>query len=62
MKKIVAIHCNPRSTWNTATLVGEAAKGAEAQGAGQPGNVRLQGWFGSCAGSNSQCRWKDGCK
>ena len=33
MKKIVAINCSPRSTWNTATLVREAAKGAEAQGA-----------------------------
>ena len=33
MKKIVAINCSPRVTWNTATLVWEAAKGAEAQGA-----------------------------
>ena len=33
MKKIVAINCSPRSSWNTATLVREAAKGAEAQGA-----------------------------
>ena len=33
MKKIVAINCSPRSTWNTATLVREVAKGAEAQGA-----------------------------
>ena len=33
MKKIVAINCSPRSTWNTATLVREAAKGAEAQAA-----------------------------
>ncbi len=33
MKKIVAINCSPRSTWNTATLVREAAKGAEGQGA-----------------------------
>ena len=33
MKKMVAINCSPRSTWNTATLVREAAKGAEAQGA-----------------------------
>ena len=33
MKKIVAINCSPRVTWNTATLVREAAKGAEAQGA-----------------------------
>ena len=29
MKKIVAINCSPRSGWNTATLVREAAKGAE---------------------------------
>lgn len=33
MKKIIAINCSPRATWNTATLVREAAKGAEAQGA-----------------------------
>lgn len=33
MKKIVAINCSPRSTWNTATLVREAASGAEEQGA-----------------------------
>ena len=33
MKKIVAINCSPLATWNTATLVREAAKGAEAQGA-----------------------------
>lgn len=33
MKKIVAINCSPRSSWNTATLVREAAKGAEKQGA-----------------------------
>ena len=32
MKRIVAVNCSPRSTWNTATLVREAAKGAEAQG------------------------------
>ena len=33
MKKIVAINCSPRSAWNTATLVREAARGAEKQGA-----------------------------
>jgi len=33
MKKIIAINCSPRFTWNTATLVREAAKGAEEQGA-----------------------------
>ena len=33
MKKIVAINCSPRTAWNTATLLREAAKGAEAQGA-----------------------------
>ena len=33
MKKIVAINCSPRTTWNTATLVREATKGAQAQGA-----------------------------
>lgn len=29
MKKIVAINCSPRAVWNTATLVREAARGAE---------------------------------
>ena len=33
MKKIVAINCSPRTGWNTATLVREAAQGAEDQGA-----------------------------
>ena len=33
MKKIVAINCSPRATWNTAALVREAARGAEAMGA-----------------------------
>ncbi len=33
MKNIVAINCSPRSKWNTAALVSEAAKGAQAQGA-----------------------------
>ena len=33
MKKIIAINCSPRCTWNTATLVREAAKGAEGEGA-----------------------------
>ncbi|MBQ6833921.1 MAG: flavodoxin family protein [Lachnospiraceae bacterium] len=33
MKKIVAVNTSPRTTWNTAALVREAAKGAEAQGA-----------------------------
>ena len=33
MKKIVAINCSPRTAWNTATLVQEAAKGAEEQSA-----------------------------
>ena len=33
MKKIIAINCSPRTTWNTATLVREAAKGAEARDA-----------------------------
>ena len=33
MKKIVAINCSPRSSWNTAQLVREAARGAEAMGA-----------------------------
>ena len=33
MKRIVAINCSPRTAWNTATLVREASKGAQAQGA-----------------------------
>lgn len=33
MKKIIAINASPRTTWNTATLVREAAKGAETEGA-----------------------------
>ena len=33
MKKIVAVNCSPRTVWNTATLVREAAKGAECEGA-----------------------------
>lgn len=33
MKKIIAINASPRTTWNTASLVREAAKGAESKGA-----------------------------
>ena len=33
MKKIVVINCSPRVNMNTGTLVREAAKGAEAEGA-----------------------------
>ena len=33
MKKIVAVNCSPRASWNTAALVREAAKGAEQEGA-----------------------------
>lgn len=33
MKKIVAINASPRTSWNTGTLVQEAAKGAESNGA-----------------------------
>lgn len=33
MSKIVAINCSPRTNWNTAALVGEAAEGARSQGA-----------------------------
>ena len=29
MKKIVAINCSPRTVWNTATLVKDAAEGAK---------------------------------
>lgn len=33
MKKIVAINASPRAIWNTGTLIREAAKGAESEGA-----------------------------
>ena len=33
MKKIVAVNCSPRASWNTAVLVREAARGAEQEGA-----------------------------
>ena len=33
MKKIVAINCSPRTVWNTATLVKDAAEGAKEKGA-----------------------------
>ncbi len=33
MKKIIAINASPRTSWNTSSLVREAAKGAEAEGA-----------------------------
>jgi len=33
MKKILAINCSPRTAWNTAALVREAAEGAEGKGA-----------------------------
>jgi len=33
MKKFIAINASPRTTWNTASLVRKAAKGAESEGA-----------------------------
>ncbi len=33
VKKVIAINTSPRTVWNTATLVREAAKGAESEGA-----------------------------
>lgn len=33
MKQIVAINASPRTGWNTDTLIREAAKGAESEGA-----------------------------
>ena len=33
MKKIIAINASPRTVWNTGTLIREAAKGAESEGA-----------------------------
>jgi len=33
MKHIVAVNASPRTTWNTASLIQEAAKGAETEGA-----------------------------
>ena len=32
-KKIVAVNARPRKGWNTDTLINEAVKGAQAQGA-----------------------------
>ena len=32
-KKIVAVNAGPRKGWNTDTLINEAVKGAQAQGA-----------------------------
>ncbi len=32
-KKIIAVNASPRTDWNTATLIKEAAKGAESEGA-----------------------------
>lgn len=33
MKKVIAVNASPRTGWNTATLVREAARGAETEGA-----------------------------
>ncbi len=33
MKKIIAINASPRTNWNTATLIREAARGVESEGA-----------------------------
>lgn len=33
MKKIIAINASPRTSWNTGTLIREAVKGAESEGA-----------------------------
>ena len=69
MKKIVAINCSPRATWNTATLVREAAKGAEGEGAEVKGIdlYKLEKFTGcvSCFGCKlpdnlGKCICKDG--
>lgn len=41
MKKIIAINASPRTEWNTATLVKEAAKGAKSEGAISFDNPRI---------------------
>ena len=69
MKKIVAINASPRTGWNTAELVREAARGAESEGA--PVEVidlyRLDKFTGciSCFGCKllpheGKCVYKDG--
>lgn len=69
MKKIIAINGSPRSTWNTAELVREAAKGAESVGAEVEiiDLYRLEKFTGciSCFGcklpaSMGRCVYKDG--
>ena len=42
MKKIVAVNASPRTEWNTGTLVREAARGAESEGA----NVKVFDIYG----------------
>ena len=51
MKKIIAINASPRTNWNTALMVREAAKGAEAAGADFVGaeemaeKIQKENWF-----------------
>lgn len=68
-KRVVAINCSPRKTWNTATLVREAAEGAREAGA----EVELIDLYDlepltgcrSCFGCKTEahlatCVWRDG--
>ena len=69
MKKIIAINASPRTTWNTASLVREAAKGAESEGAEVKvfDLYKLEKFTGciSCFGCKlpehlGVCVWRDG--
>ena len=71
MSKIVAINCSPRTNWNTATLVKEAAEGAKSKGAEVEiiDLYRLEKFTGcvSCFGckrepNTGKCIIKDGLK
>lgn len=69
MKKIIAINASPRKEWNTGTLIREAAKGAESEGAQVKviDLYRLDKFSGcvSCFGcklpeNEGKCIYKDG--
>lgn len=69
MKKIIAINASPRNAWNTGTLIREAAKGAESEGAQVKviDLYKLEKFTGcvSCFGCKStehkgMCIYKDG--
>ena len=69
MKKVVIVNASPRTTWNTATLLKEAAKGAENSGAQVkyfdlyrlPKFTGCVSCFGCKLGENKgKCVYKDG--